>query len=166
MKRPVHSPVIGIVKAWKADERGTLAWRGTARSFNPDCARAGKIGIAEVEEVVPVGTLSPEEIHLPGIYVQRVVKGSGYEKRIEKETLSTSEGGIKVDKRRELIIRRAARELKDGMYVNLGFGMPTLVSIDKRAASAQDLRQPGRTCCARRWRSAPSSTTPGTRASP
>merc|ERR1719401_3050532 len=117
-----------LVKAWKADERGNLVFRGTARNFNPDCARAGKICIAEVEEVVPVGTLSPEEIHLPGIYVQKVLLGKDYQKRIEKRTLSSASGQIKVDKRRELIIRRAAQDLRDGMYVNLGIGMPTLVS--------------------------------------
>jgi len=116
-----------IVKAWKADERGNLVWQGTSRNFNPDCARAGKVCIAEVEEIVPVGSLSPEEIHLPGIYVHRVVQGKGYEKRIEKRTVSTG-GDIKVDKRRELIVRRAAKDLKNGMYVNLGIGMPTLVS--------------------------------------
>jgi 3-oxoacid CoA-transferase len=117
-----------FVKAWKADERGNLVWRGTSRNFNPDCARAGKICIAEVEEIVPAGSLDPSEVHLPGIYVHRVLKGSGYEKRIEKRTMTTGSGEIKVDPSRALIVKRAAQELKDGMYANLGIGMPTLVS--------------------------------------
>ncbi|CAK0797601.1 unnamed protein product [Prorocentrum cordatum] len=84
--------------------------------------------LLEVEEIVPVGALSPEEIHLPGIYVQRVIKGDSYEKRIEKRTLSSGAGGIKVDPVRELIAKRAAQDLHNGMYVNLGIGVPTLVS--------------------------------------
>jgi len=120
-----------IVKAWKGDERGNLVFRGTARNFNPDCARAAKVCVAEVEELVPVGSIAPEDVHLPGIYVQRVVQGSGYEKRIEKRTISSSDGVVKaskLDEKRELIVRRAAAELVDGMYINLGIGLPTLVS--------------------------------------
>mmetsp|Transcript_2595 Transcript_2595/g.6042 ORF Transcript_2595/g.6042 Transcript_2595/m.6042 type:complete len:510 (-) Transcript_2595:160-1689(-) len=117
-----------LVKAWKADARGNLVWRGTARNFNPDCARAGKICIAEVEEIMPAGSLDPADIHLPGIYVHRLFKGEGYEKRIEKRTITSGTGEIKVDPMRGLIVKRAAQELKDGMYANLGIGMPTLVS--------------------------------------
>lgn len=119
-----------LIKAWKADERGNLVFRGTARNFNPDCARAGKICIAEVEEIVPVGSIAPEDVHLPGIYVQRVIKGPSYEKRIEKRTV-TKPGGVSassLNAQRELIVKRCARELTDGMYANLGIGMPTLVS--------------------------------------
>eukprot|EP00927_Polykrikos_kofoidii_P059092 TRINITY_DN5410_c0_g1_i1.p1 TRINITY_DN5410_c0_g1~~TRINITY_DN5410_c0_g1_i1.p1 ORF type:complete len:516 (-),score=100.75 TRINITY_DN5410_c0_g1_i1:216-1763(-) len=117
-----------IVKAWKADERGNLVFRGTSQNFNPDCAKAGKICIAEVEEIVPVGALDPADVHVPGIYVHRLIKGPSFEKRIEKRTITAPGGGIKVDPSREIIVKRAARELKDGMYANLGIGMPTLVS--------------------------------------
>jgi 3-oxoacid CoA-transferase len=78
------------VKAWKADPLGNLVFHATARNFNPDVAVAGHITIAEVEEIVPLGALAPDEIHLPGIYVHRVVQGEKYEKRIEK--LTTSDG--------------------------------------------------------------------------
>ena len=81
-----------IVKAWRGDERGNLQFRGTARNFNPDCAKAGKICIAEVEEIVPAGTMQPDEIHLPGIFVDRVVKCTENEKRIEKVTEQAAEG--------------------------------------------------------------------------
>jgi len=75
-----------IVKAWKGDTAGNLAYKGTARNFNPMMAAAGKITIAEVEELVPLGELDPNQIHTPGIYVQRIFKGTGYEKRIEQRT--------------------------------------------------------------------------------
>ena len=72
-----------LVKAWRADHSGNLVFRYTSRNFNPVCAQAGKICIAEVEEIVPDGQLHPDEIHLPGIYVHRLVHGEKYEKRIE-----------------------------------------------------------------------------------
>jgi 3-oxoacid CoA-transferase A subunit len=75
-----------IVKAWKGDAMGNLVYRHTARNFNPMMATAGKITIAEVEEIVPVGTLDPDRIDTPGIYVQRIFEGSNYEKRIEQRT--------------------------------------------------------------------------------
>jgi len=76
----------GIVKAWKGDELGNLVYRGTAQNFNPHCAAAGKITIAEVEELVPVGTFDPDHIHTPGVYVQRIFRGDNFEKRIERRT--------------------------------------------------------------------------------
>ena len=76
-----------FVKAWKGDTHGNLIFRSTARNFNPMMATAGKITIAEVEELVPAGELDPNEIHTPGIFVQRVVKATSYEKPIEQRTL-------------------------------------------------------------------------------
>ncbi len=75
-----------IVKAWKGDTMGNLIFKATSRNFNPLMAMAGKITIAEVEELVPPGELDPNEIHTPGIYVHRIFKGTGYEKRIEQRT--------------------------------------------------------------------------------
>lgn len=76
-----------IVKAWKGDSAGNLVFRSTARNFNPLMAMAGKITIAEVEELVEVGTLDPDHIHTPGIYVHRIFQGKDYEKRIEQRTV-------------------------------------------------------------------------------
>ncbi len=76
-----------IVKAWKGDTQGNLIFRATSRNFNPLMAMAGKITIAEVEELVPVGELDPNHIHTPGIYVHRIFQGSAYEKRIEQRTV-------------------------------------------------------------------------------
>jgi 3-oxoacid CoA-transferase subunit A len=78
-----------IVKAWKGDAAGNLIYKGTARNFNPLMAMAGKITIAEVEELVNPGELDPNQIHTPGIFVQRIFEGSNYEKRIEQRTINT-----------------------------------------------------------------------------
>ena len=77
-----------IVKAWKGDTHGNLIYRATSRNFNPLMAMAGKITIAEVEELVPAGELDPDMIHTPGIYVNRIFKGENYEKRIEQITIT------------------------------------------------------------------------------
>ena len=78
-----------LVKAWKADEAGNLVFRRTARNFNPMMATAGRVTIAEVEEIVPAGSLDPDHVHTPGVFVQRLVKGEVYEKRIEQRTVRT-----------------------------------------------------------------------------
>lgn len=81
-----------IVKAWKGDTQGNLIFRMTSRNFNPLVAMAGKITIAEVEELVEAGELDPDHIHLPGIYVHRIFQGNNYEKRIEQRTLQKTAG--------------------------------------------------------------------------
>ena len=78
---------LAIVKGWKADAEGNVVYRKTARNFNPVIATAGKVTVVEVEELVPVGTFDPDQIHTPGIYVDRVFQGSHYEKRIEFRTV-------------------------------------------------------------------------------
>eukprot|EP00924_Labyrinthula_sp_SR-Ha-C_P002932 maker-scaffold_13-snap-gene-11.1-mRNA-1 protein AED:0.01 eAED:0.01 QI:96/1/1/1/1/1/3/247/529 len=123
----------GLVKAWKGDKAGNLVFHHTAMNFNPDVAKAADVTVAEVEEIVEVGELQPEEIHLSGIYVDRIIKGEKYEKRIEKVRFlhcenSTREEPPVVSDNRLRIVKRAAMELEDGMYVNLGIGLPTMVS--------------------------------------
>jgi len=78
---------VALVKAWKADASGNLVFRKTARNFNPACAMAGRLCIVEVEEVVPVGSIDPDQVHLPGIYVHRIVHNPHPEKRIEQRTV-------------------------------------------------------------------------------
>jgi 3-oxoacid CoA-transferase A subunit len=81
----------GIVKAWRGDAMGNLLFRKTSRNFNPLCAMAGKITIVEVEELVPVGSIDPDHVHLPGVYVHRIFQGENYQKRIERKVLR---GGV------------------------------------------------------------------------
>ena len=80
-----------FIKAWKGDTAGNLIFKGTARNFNPLMAMAGKITVAEVEKLVPVGELDPNQIHTPGIFVQRILQGDKYEKRIEQRTIRKKE---------------------------------------------------------------------------
>jgi 3-oxoacid CoA-transferase len=121
-----------LVKAYKADKLGNLIFRKAARNFNPPICKAGKINIVEVEEIVEVGQLDAESIHVPGVYVHRLIKSEKLEKRIEKRTLRKAPQtaqSIDLDEiTRERIIRRAAKEFKNGMYANLGIGIPMLAS--------------------------------------
>ncbi|MGH8522942.1 MAG: CoA transferase subunit A, partial [Gammaproteobacteria bacterium] len=77
---------VALVKAWKGDAAGNLIYRKTARNFNPMIATAGKVTIAEVEELVPIGSLAPDQIHTPGIFVKRIIQGKNYVKHIERRT--------------------------------------------------------------------------------
>src|SRR6185312_127987 len=83
---------VSLVKAWKADKSGNLVFRKTARNFNPACAMAGKVCIVEVEEIVEIGAIDPDHVHLPGIYVDRIVHNPHPEKRIEQRTVRQPEG--------------------------------------------------------------------------
>ena len=85
-------PDVSLVKAYKADRSGNLVFRKTARNFNPNVAMAGKITIVEVEEVVDTGTFDPDQVHLPGIYVHRIVVNANPEKRIEQRTVRHAQG--------------------------------------------------------------------------
>ncbi|WFD36280.1 3-oxoacid CoA-transferase [Malassezia cuniculi] len=120
---------VAWVHAWRADEQGNVVFHRTARNFNDIMARAARLTIVEVEEIVPVGSLDPDAVHLPSIFVDRIVKATEPKvveiKRLrQKETDAPKTPDLV---RRERIVSRAARELKDGMYVNLGIGMPDMV---------------------------------------
>ncbi|XP_023334599.1 succinyl-CoA:3-ketoacid coenzyme A transferase 1, mitochondrial [Eurytemora carolleeae] len=122
-----------LVKAKMADKAGNLVFSKTARNFNPPMCKAAKITIAEVEELVEIGEIPPDRVHVPAIYVQRVVQGEKLIKNIEFST-STENASNKTntdaktatEHSKEIIARRTACEFKNGMYANLGIGIPTL----------------------------------------
>ncbi|PSR74089.1 succinyl-CoA:3-ketoacid-coenzyme A transferase subunit B [Coniella lustricola] len=129
---------VAILRAWKADKAGNCVFRYTTRTFGPIMAKAARVTIVEAEHIVEVGEIGPMEIDLPGIYVDRIVPATA-EKKVEMLKLREQDAGAgggaaaesKAAKseavlRRERIARRAAKELKDGFYVNLGVGIPTL----------------------------------------
>ena len=126
-----------LVKAWKADKEGNLIFRKTAMNFNPPMCKAAKFCVAEVEEIVEVGEIPPGHVHIPSIYVNKILLGKKYEKRIERKTLTvpgqssvSDKGDSPAARMREKIVRRAAMEFKDGMYANLGIGMPMMASSE------------------------------------
>lgn len=120
---------VALVKAWKADLHGNLIFHKAARNFNPACAKAAKITIAEVEEISNE-PIDPDSVHLPGIYVDHIVQGV-FEKRIERPTLESTDSKCfltKEEEERHRIARRVSKELEPGTCVNLGIGIPMLVS--------------------------------------
>ncbi|KPM11324.1 succinyl-CoA:3-ketoacid-coenzyme A transferase 1, mitochondrial-like protein [Sarcoptes scabiei] len=124
------SAEFGLIKAWKADREGNLVFRKTTANLNIPMCKAADCSVVEVEEIVDVGEIDPEHIHVPSIYVNTFFKGEFYEKPVEKMVFKAegSDSPPKLDSVREKIAKRAVLELKNGMYVNLGIGIPVLVS--------------------------------------
>ncbi|RDA93542.1 hypothetical protein CP533_3976 [Ophiocordyceps camponoti-saundersi (nom. inval.)] len=125
---------VAILRAWKADKAGNCVFRYTARTFAPLMAKAARLTIVEVDEIVEIGEINPDDVDLPGIFVDRVVK-STEAKGVEIIKLRDAaddgkplQASSPAEKRRMRIARRAARELKEGYYVNLGVGIPTLAA--------------------------------------
>ncbi|KAL4805194.1 hypothetical protein BDV18DRAFT_142107 [Aspergillus unguis] len=121
---------VAILRAWKADEAGNCVFRYTTKAFGPIMAKAASITIVEAENIVPVGSIDPNDVDLPGIFVDRIVPATA-EKNIEIKKLRETENGPAPDEspaivQRNRIAKRAAKELKQGYYVNLGVGIPTL----------------------------------------
>lgn len=123
---------VAILRAWKVDEAGNCQFRFTTRTFGPIMAKAAKVAIVEAENIVPVGSIDPADVHLPGIYIDRIVPATVAKKLELKKTRApdgqkgdaSSQSDANV--RRDRIARRTAKELKNGYYVNLGVGLPTL----------------------------------------
>src|SRR5207245_2028919 len=109
---PGNKAAVSLVKAWKGDKSGNLIYRMTSRNFNPMIASCGKVCVAEVEELVEIGELEPDQIHTPGIFVDRIIQGENYEKRIEFRTVRGSATAKKENPTRELMAKRAAQELR------------------------------------------------------
>ncbi|UKZ58069.1 hypothetical protein TrVGV298_011934 [Trichoderma virens] len=124
---------VAIVRAWKADTTGNCVFRRTTRAFGPLMAKAAKLTIVEAENIVPVGEIDPDDVHLPGIFVDRVVKAT-VEKQVETLKLREPEGEAAAApangsaERKRRIAKRASKELKEGYYVNLGVGIPTMAA--------------------------------------